>query len=362
MTSQKIAAIDKPELSSLSSAELLQRVIDTSQECVVVVGTDTRISTCNNAAIEAFGRDRFELKGRRLSEVIRDLGLHQAFKKAVEESQPSDLKLELIGSERRKFEVHVSPITLDRQHAAIGFFHDTTQIDRLEHTRQEFLSNISHELRTPLTSIMAFVETLEDGAINDEENNRRFLDIIRRNAERMHNLIDDILELSLIESGSVSVQFREVKLAPLVDEVFASLSSQAAEREVKTINEVSADAVIRADSVRLEQMITNLVDNAIKFNRRGGTVAVACERRDSAELITVTDTGEGLTNEQMGRIFERFYRADRARSQEIRGTGLGLAIVKHLAKLHGGEVTVTSELTRGTRFQIELPAFNFSLP
>jgi two-component system, OmpR family, phosphate regulon sensor histidine kinase PhoR len=354
MTSQRIAPIDKPKISSLSSAELLQRVIDTSRECVIVVGTDTRISTSNEAAKSAFGRG-FALDGRRLSEVIRDLGLHQAFKKALEEREPSDLKLELISNERRKFDVHVSPINLDERHAVIGFFHDTTQIERLEHTRQEFLSNISHELRTPLTSIMAFVETLEDGAINDEENNRRFLDIIRRNAERMHNLIDDILELSLIESGNVSVQFREVKLSPLVDEVFASLSSKAAAREITTTNEVPADTIVRADSIRLEQMITNLVDNAIKFNRRGGTVTVSFGRRDSLDTVAVVDTGEGLTTEQMGRIFERFYRADRARSQEIPGTGLGLAIVKHLAKLHGGEVTVSSELTRGTTFQIELP-------
>src|SRR5262249_31778999 len=150
--------------------------------------------------------------------------------------------------------------------------------------------------------------------------------------------------------------FRDVKLAPLIEEVFASLSSKAADREITMINEVLPDTIVRADSVRLEQMITNLVDNAIKFNRRGGSVTVSFDRRDSIDTISVQDTGEGLTNEQMGRIFERFYRADRARSREIGGTGLGLAIVKHLAKLHGGEITVFSELTRGTKFQIELPA------
>jgi two-component system phosphate regulon sensor histidine kinase PhoR len=355
MTSSNIAAIETPGFAP-SVSELLQRVIETTRECVIVVGPDTRISTSNFAAKGTFGRHQLSINGRRLSEIIRDLGLHQAFKKALETGQPSDLRLELVSGESRKFDVHVSPIELDGLNSAIGFFHDTTQIERLEHTRQEFLSNISHELRTPLTSIMAFVETLEDGAINDEENNRRFLGVIRRNAERMHNLIDDILELSLIESGSVSVQFREVRVSPIVDEVFASLSSKSSEREITMFNEVPPDALVRADSVRLEQMITNLVDNAIKFNRRGGSVNVLFEHRDSVDTISVLDTGEGMTSEQMGRIFERFYRADRARSREIGGTGLGLAIVKHLAKLHGGEVTVTSELTQGTRFQVELPS------
>jgi two-component system phosphate regulon sensor histidine kinase PhoR len=355
MISLDSAAIERPEFAALFAAELLQRVIDTSRECVLVVGPDTRISTFNSAAKESFGRHHLTLDARRLSEVIRDLGLHQAFRKALEEGESSDLRLELVSGERRKFDVHVSPIELDGRYSAIGFFHDTTQIERLEHTRQEFLSNISHELRTPLTSIMAFVETLEDGAINDEENNRRFLGVIRRNAERMHNLIDDILELSLIESGSVSVQFREVKVSPLVEEVFTSLSSKASEREITLINEIPGDTIVRADSVRLEQMITNLVDNAIKFNRRGGSVTIGFERREAFDTISVSDTGEGITSDQLGRIFERFYRADRARSREIGGTGLGLAIVKHLAKLHGGEVTVTSELTQGTKFQIELP-------
>lgn len=356
MTSSNFVAIDRPETTTLSSRDLLQRIIDTTRECVFVVGSDTRMSASNSAADEAFARQSLTLEGRRLSEVIRDLELHQAFKKALEEGQSSDLRLELMAGDRRKYNVHVSPVELDGRRSAIGFFHDTTQIERLEQIRQEFLSNISHELRTPLTSIMAFVETLEDGAINDEENNRRFLGVIRRNAERMHSLIDDILELSLIESGSVSVQFGEVKISSLIEEVFASLSSKAAEREIAVINEVPGDAAVRADSVRLEQMITNLVDNAIKFNRRGGSVTVTFERRGVVDTISVSDTGEGITSDQLDRIFERFYRADRARSREIGGTGLGLAIVKHLAKLHGGEVTVSSELTRGSKFQIELPA------
>ncbi|MEP6849159.1 MAG: ATP-binding protein [Acidobacteriota bacterium] len=356
MSAPNIAPIDSSHSAGLTSRDLLQTIIDTTRECVFVLGSDTRILVSNYAANEAFGRGGLSLDGRRLSEVIRDLGLHQAFSKALTGNESTDLRLEQTAGDRRKYNVHVSPIELDDRRLAIGFFNDTTQVERLEQVRQEFLSNISHELRTPLTSIIAFVETLEDGAINDEENNRRFLGVIRRNAERMHSLIDDILELSMIESGSVSVQFRDVKVSSLVDEIFASLSSKAVEREITLINDVPGSATVKADSVRLEQMLTNLVDNAIKFNRRGGSVSVSFERQDAVDMISVADTGEGMSSEQMERIFERFYRADRARSREVGGTGLGLAIVKHLAKLHGGEVTVTSELTRGTRFQIEFPS------
>jgi two-component system phosphate regulon sensor histidine kinase PhoR len=342
--------------SAVNIRDLLQTIIDTTRECVLVIGTDTRIEASNAAAVEAFARSGLALEGRRLSETIRDLGLHQAFQKALESNESSDLRLELTRADRRKYNVHVSPIELDGARHAIGFFHDTTQVERLEQVRQEFLSNISHELRTPLTSIMAFVETLEDGAINDAENNSRFLGVIRRNAERMHSLIADILELSMIETGSVPVEFRDAKVAGIVDEVFASLSAKAKTREISLVNKVAAGSIVRADTVRLEQMLTNLVDNAIKFNRPGGSVTVDMASADSVDTISVADTGEGMTPEQLGRIFERFYRADRARSRDVGGTGLGLAIVKHLAKLHGGEVSVTSELTRGSRFTIELPA------
>lgn len=171
----------------------------------------------------------------------------------------------------------------------------------------------------------------------------------------MRNLIADILELSQIESGNVSLQRKDVKLAQLVDEIFTSLSSMAGAREITLANEVEPSSVIRADQARLEQMLTNLVDNAIRFNRRGGSVTVADKLLTGKHSIYVADTGEGILPEQIHRIFERFYRADRARSRDVGGTGLGLAIVKHLARLHGGEVSVKSQLSVGTTFTIELP-------
>lgn len=334
---------------------LLQGIIDTAREAVFVVDNAMRIKASNKAAHLAFARANGSLVDRRLSEVIRDIRLHAAFRKCIDQQQAADLKMEIGAIEKRTFDIHIAPFELDSARHAIGFFYDVTAVERLEKVRQEFLSNISHELRTPLTSILAFVETLEDGAIDDSENNRRFLNVIRRNAERMHVLIADILELSLIESGNISIDKGHVRLAHLVDEIFDTLSAKAEEREILLTHEIAPEARVRADLGRLEQMLTNLIDNAIKFNRAAGSVEVKLQQTTERSIITVSDTGEGIMAENLGRIFERFYRLDRGRSREVGGTGLGLAIVKHLTRLHGGEVSVESELARGTTFRIELP-------
>ncbi len=342
--------------ASAGSSEILQRLIDTTRECVLIVDSDLRIASCNASAAMVFGRPGIELEQRRLSEVIRDLDVHEAYRRAIGEHFSSDVRLELIGAERRTFDVHIAPLEIDGRPQAIGFFYDKTQIERLESVRQEFLSNISHELRTPLTSILAFVETLEDGALDDVENSRRFLGVIRRNAERMNSLIADILELSMIESGKVTIEKRPVRVAEMTAEIYTNLTAKANEFCVELVNLIPPDTLVPADSIRLEQMLINLIDNAIKFNRRGGTVTTSFERSGSVYIIRVKDTGEGILPEHLGRIFERFYRVDRARSREIGGTGLGLAIVKHLGRLQGGEVSVASTLSEGTTFSIELPA------
>jgi two-component system phosphate regulon sensor histidine kinase PhoR len=334
---------------------VLRSILDSSREAVLIADSDMRIAAANRPAADAFARFLGPLENRRLSEIIRDFSLHHAFRKAISESAASDFRLDLIGFGGRSFDVHVAPLELEGRRHAIGVFYDVTKLERLERARQEFLSNISHELRTPLTSILAFVETLEDGAIDDKENNRRFLNVIRRNAEKMHMLIADILELSQIESGKVSVDKTQVSLARHVEEIFTSLSSKAAERDVELVNEVGSDVRVLADTGRLEQMLTNLIDNAIKFNRRGGSVTVEHEERNGKALISVADTGEGILSTDLPRIFERFYRTDRGRTRDVGGTGLGLAIVKHLALLHGGEISASSSLGRGTTFLIQLP-------
>ncbi len=349
------SAVNDPAPSQ-GSNQILQKILDTTRECVIVVNSTMRIAHCNVPAAVAFAREGLELESKRLSEIIRDLDLHEAFRMAITSQVSGDVRLELPTTEKRKFEVHIAPIELSGENCAIGFFYETTQIDRLELVRQEFLSNISHELRTPLTSILAFVETLEDGGIDDKENNLHFLSVIRRNAERMHSLISDILELSLIESGNVAIEVREIRLHAAVQDVCNSLSAKAKERDIVLRNLVPEPVAVFADSVRLEQMLTNLIDNAIKFNRPAGSVTIDFDQASGRDIISVADTGEGILPEHAQRIFERFYRSDRARSREIGGTGLGLAIVKHLARLHGGEVALSSTLGAGTTFRIELPS------
>ena len=346
------------------AAALLEVTMDSMREGVVVIDSAMRVVALNNSARDIFrsgGAD--SLGARRLSDLTRNPAIYSAFAAAVARGLRAEVKVEAArASDRRVYDLHVAPL---RQRevvygsdvrGAVGVFFDITRLERLERVRQEFLSNVSHELRTPLTAIITFVETLEDGASEDPAVVSRFLSVIRRNAERMRDLINDILELSAIEAGTVPVEARDVRLASLVGECFTALASRAEERRVSLRSEVAAEVLVRADARRLEQMLTNLVDNAIKFNREGGEVVVTHERGAGRDRVTVRDTGEGIAPEHLPRIFERFYRVDRARSREMGGTGLGLAIVKHLARAHGGEATVSSAPGEGSAFTIELPA------
>jgi two-component system phosphate regulon sensor histidine kinase PhoR len=324
----------------------LSEIIEIMREAVIIINAETQIISSNKLAYDAFARGNSALETKRLTEVFRDLSIHESFRKAIENKQSTELKFEF---SKRFYEVKISPF----QNKAIGIFNDITRLEQLEKIRQEFLSNVSHELRTPLTSILAFVETLEDGAINDEENNLRFLEIIRRNGERMQRLIDDISELTLIEAGKISLEPKKLKLSFLINEIFTNLSNKT--ETIKLQNNVAENVQVFADRFRLEQMLTNLIDNAIKFNRLNGSVTVSYKSSETKDLVLVEDTGEGISEEHLPRLFERFYRTDKARSREIGGTGLGLAIVKHLALLHQGEVFVSSNFGTGTIFTIELP-------
>ncbi len=345
----------KPVIMEETPRLHLSDILETMREGILIVGEDMRVVTSNTAAHLAFARYGETLEGKRLSEIIRDFSLHNAFSEALKTKKSSKVRIEIINHNTRIYDVRVTAIQVGETTQGIGVFYDVTQVEHLERVRQEFLSNISHELRTPLTSILAFVETLEDGAIDDEANNRRFLSVIQKNAERMHHLINDIAELSSIEAGKVKIEVKKLNLFALVREVFASLSAKAKNRNILLQNEVPEEAFVTADIIRLEQMLTNLIDNAIKFNSIDGMVIVSYGQQDSMDIINVSDTGEGILKEHQQRIFERFYRIDRARTREVGGTGLGLAIVKHLAKLHGGEVSLNSTLGEGSTFNIHLP-------
>ena len=342
--------------NTLKLERLFEATLNGMREGLLVVDKEMRVIASNESAQRLFNSGERKLALQRLTQLTRNPAIYSAFLNALQGTERSGVKVETFGPQRRAFDLRVVPLTSENgseTQGAIGVFFDVTKLERLERVRQEFLSNVSHELRTPLTAIMAFVETLESSNANPEDN-RRFLAIIRKNAARMNSLIGDILELSAIEAGTVKVEPRDVHLAPLVDDVFNSLNAKASQRGVELNHEIGSDEVVFADPARLEQMLTNLVENAIKFNREKGKVYVRVENRERSRIL-VEDTGEGIPLQHIERLFERFYRVDRARSRDLGGTGLGLAIVKHLSKAHGGEVTVESRLGEGSVFVIELP-------
>lgn len=339
------------------SYDLLDATVNEMREGLLVIDADMRVVASNRAARDLFSLVDSTINLRRLTELTRNPAIYDAFLDAVRGTERAGVKVETYGPTKRVFDLRVVPMRAEHgrgANGAVGVFFDVTRLERLELVRQEFLSNVSHELRTPLTSIMALAETLEAGAIDDQKHNRRFLSIIQRNAARMHRLIDDILELGAIEAGNVKVRPESVSLQALVDDVVASLSAAAEARSVVVHNLVDSGVKVFVDPHRAVQILTNLIENAIKFNREGGAVTIK-HHRDRGDRISVADTGEGIPAHHLDRLFERFYRADRARSRELGGTGLGLAIVKHLVKAHGGEVTVESHFGAGTQFTIELP-------
>jgi two-component system phosphate regulon sensor histidine kinase PhoR len=234
-------------------------------------------------------------------------------------------------------------------------FHDLARLKRLESARQEFVANVSHELRTPLSLIKGYVETLLDGAKDNPEVATKFLLTIERNAERLKLLIEDLLAISELESGRVTLNLQSVQLNSVVAKVLEDLRSRAQARGIHLLDH-TPPIQVRADPIRLEQVLGNLVDNAIKYGRSSGNVIVgAREAEDQQTELFVQDDGPGIPPEALERVFERFYRVDKARSREQGGTGLGLAIVKHIVQTHGGKVWAKSEAGHGTTFFFTIP-------
>ena len=333
--------------------QLLDVALNEMREGVVVIDTDMRVVASNRAAETLFTIG--DPRQSRLTELTRNPAIYDAFLDAVRGIERDGVRVETYTSGHKIFDLRVVPLRSSDNAAiagAVGVFFDISRLERLEIVRQEFLANVSHELRTPLTSILASAETLESSINGNCDSDKKFLSIIHKNAARMQRLINDLLELGAIENVRVDVE--PIRFFPLVEDIVNSLSVGAAEKNVTLQNLIAKDAEVSADPHRLMQMLTNLIDNAIKFNREGGTVTIDHER-SNVDIIRVRDTGEGIPTQHLDRLFERFYRVDRARSRNLGGTGLGLAIVKHLARAHGGDVSVTSRLGEGSEFTIRLP-------
>jgi two-component system phosphate regulon sensor histidine kinase PhoR len=288
----------------------------------------------------------------RLIDTTRSPAINDAFRQALDHHASVETRVEMAGVEPRCYQLNVAPLSST---LVVGVFFDITQLERLERVRREFFANLSHELRTPLTAILAYSETLLDGAIDDRDNNVRFLEKLHKHAARMSELISDISDLSAIESGQVRIEPRPVRLRGVVSDVLSLAEARRGTTGVVVSVGVPDDLMVLADRTRLEQILYNLIDNAIKFSRAEGRVTITTEAEDGRAAIHIEDTGVGIAAQDLPRVFERLYRADKSRSRRTEGTGLGLAIVKHLVQAHGGEITVKSELGRGSRFTFTLP-------
>ncbi len=345
----------------------LEALLSSMTEGVVAIDNHEKIFKLNEAACEMLSLPKQKVLNRYLWEVIREPKLIGLIREVLKEEKSKGIELTGIATAGRggsftskelTFRLQVSPIIESGQVSGTAIvLHNITDLKKLEKMRVEFVANVSHELKTPLASIKGFVETLKDGALNEPENASRFLNIIEKHANRLDTLINDLLSLSKIESREVPLELGKIKLLSLMKKVTAHLEDRIKEKNhLLEINTEPEDLELLANELLLDQALTNLLDNAIKYTPNGGKLSLAARRRNNRIEICVTDTGIGIPEQDLPRIFERFYRIDKARSREMGGTGLGLAIVKHIMLAHGGEARVKSQLGSGSTFTLSFPA------
>jgi two-component system phosphate regulon sensor histidine kinase PhoR len=329
-------------------------------EGVLLLDPQGKVEHMNPALVRLFGLSG-EIRGKPVAEAVPLPGLAELAQRTVQQGRLTDQELELPGEFPKTLQVNAVALRdPDRLLAGTLFvFHDLTQYKRLGEQRREFVANVSHELRTPLSLIKGYTETLLGGAKEDPETSTRFLQIIDKHADRLTFLIEDLLTISKLESGQVIMNLQPTNLHEIAAQVVDDLRVKAAERATQLRNEIPEALRIHGDGDRLQQVLSNLVDNAIKYGRPGGRVVVGARslHEDIVEAW-VADDGVGIPAEARERIFERFYRVDKGRSREQGGTGLGLSIVKHIVQAHGGDVRVESEPGRGSCFYFTLPRVN----
>jgi two-component system, OmpR family, phosphate regulon sensor histidine kinase PhoR len=346
----------KHQQTTIDAKAQQQVLFNSMLEGLLLLDRNRKIYLANRAFKNLFGL-KIELRGKTVMEALRVHELAELVERAEAEKQVLDYELKLPDLSERWLQVNAAVITNSsgEREGTILVFHDLTRLKQLERTRQEFVANVSHELRTPLSLIKGYVETLLDGARNNPEVAERFLKIIERNTQRLDLLIQDLLTISALESERIKLNLQPVELRPLVEKVFSDLKPPAENKNVGLVSQLP-ELTATADSNRLEQVLANLVDNAIKYGRAQGRVTVGGKKLDGGKLeIFVQDDGPGIPAEALDRVFERFYRVDKARSRDQGGTGLGLSIVKHIVQAHGGEVWLKSELGKGATFFFTLP-------
>ncbi|HEY3760783.1 MAG TPA: ATP-binding protein [Verrucomicrobiae bacterium] len=346
----------RQQQTSVDAKAQQQVLFNSMLEGLLLLDRNRKIYLVNRAFKNLFDL-KIELRGKTVMEVLRLHELQELIERVETEKQVLDYELKLPELNERWLQVNAAAIfnSVGEREGTILVFHDLTRLKQLERTREEFVANVSHELRTPLSLIKGYVETLLDGARHQPEIAERFLKIIERNTQRLDLLIQDLLTISALESGQIKLNIQSVELRALTDKVFSDLKPPADNKSVALVNQLP-DLKASGDVHRLEQVFANLVDNAIKYGRSQGHVTVGGRSLDNGKMeIFVQDDGPGIPAESLDRIFERFYRVDKARSRDQGGTGLGLSIVKHIVQSHGGEAWAKSETGKGTTFFFTLP-------
>jgi two-component system phosphate regulon sensor histidine kinase PhoR len=352
------AQLDERSESLQKQLGLLESTFRSMAEAVIVLDQEGRILRCNQAAGRLFSFEPAEVELRDIQEVIRLADVQQFFEKTMQLDSPAEAVITVSAGRERILSANGARLRSEssgQDAGALLVFHDITRLKRLETMRRDFAANVSHELKTPITAISGFVETLRDGALH-EPDAERFLEIIARNVRRLRTIIEDLLALARLEQeegGQISLSRKAVR--PVLENAAALCVNAAAERSISVELDCPDALRARLNAALLEQAVVNLLDNAVKYSQSGGTVILRAGQDAGAVLIAVQDFGCGIPREHHARLFERFYRVDKARSCKLGGTGLGLAIVKHIVQAHHGTVSVDSAPGRGSVFTIRLP-------
>jgi two-component system, OmpR family, phosphate regulon sensor histidine kinase PhoR len=336
----------------------LKAILSSMSEGVLVVGADGRARLVNPAFRRLFdldGEESSEVTGRQVLELIRQPRLAEIVADTLRLGEAQTGEIELRSPERRTL-LLASAALAGGERGAVVVARDTTELTRVADMRRDFVANVSHELKTPLAAIRGYAETLQDGALEEPATSRRFIERILMQCRRLQALLDDLLTLSRLESVTPALDREPVDLQEVIQRSVEMLSSGAQERQVRLEVEARNDVPpILGDADGLERLVLNLLDNAIKYNRPEGTVALRLFQSEGQAILEVSDSGIGIPQDALTRIFERFYRVDKGRAREEGGTGLGLAIVKHVTQAHGGQVEVESRIGKGTTFRVKLP-------
>jgi two-component system phosphate regulon sensor histidine kinase PhoR len=338
----------------------LEGVLTNMVEAVMVVDQEEQIVRCNKAAGQLFKVNPQAVRHRTIQETIRNVNIQRFVKDTFTAPEPIEAVIKLEYEQEQFLHAHGTLLTGkgDQTTEALFVFHDITRLKQLENMRRDFVANVSHELKTPITSITGFIETLREGAINDPEHAHKFLSIIERNANRLNSIIDDLLTLSKIEQGTEKEQIvlTRRRLRDVLESAMVVCQQQAEEHQVTFELHCPAPLQAHLNAPLFEQAVVNLLDNAVKYSPPGSVVRLQAETLNGKIMISIQDQGSGIAAEHLPRIFERFYRVDKARSRKQGGTGLGLAIVKHIANVHHGYAAVESIPGIGSTFSIVVPA------